>query len=845
MNQNLTDSTSETAVANFYVRTLWWTSPFLFLSGLLYDAYLDPDPLVSAARNVVLVGAIAIALEADSGRAKPENTIRYVHVLCFAFMTMIALGYWEANASPLLLSLSFLSALVLGHALHSEKVIGLLYLWSGSLLGIGLMLSSQPINSKIMMGLSIVIYITLLGIIAITALRNRVQLGQSEQTMDAVFEHSSDALLGYQTQSGDVIRANLQAHKLFETTDNPTIGYLARSSYLDANPEEDQKEVILKALNDDSVEATVQISTARGNSFWGRLSVRRIKVANNDITLLRIADVTAAHLEHEALQAARDAAESAALSRSQFLANMSHEIRTPMNGVIGMASLLADTPLDPQQTTYVDTIRSSGESLLHILNEILDFSKIDADQVVLEERVFELEQCVFDAIGLIAPIAADKELEVLCKMDNASRGYFVGDTQRLRQVIVNLLSNAIKFTERGEILVEVAHAKTKRGASNLSFLVTDTGAGVPAERVPALFDPFTQADSSTTRKYGGTGLGLSICRRLVELMGGEIELKSSSPKGTTFGFNIVVHSAELPKVLPDFEGRNLSVLAVDDNETNRVILQAMLASMKLDATVLDHPHKALAHFEEFGADLIISDMQMPDMDGLQLVLEMQAVQTKQGKSAPGEFPKTMLLSSLDATPQAHNLFDMVLPKPARPSELQAALVSLVLPQESEDTTEKEEETLTPLPVGRLNILLAEDNLVNQKVAMAMLDKLGFSPDLATNGREALDMLRDHHYDIVLMDVQMPVLDGLEATRLIRADQQLSPSEKHPYIVAMTANAMREDRAACVAAGMNDFVAKPIRLADVHACLAIASEVLEIAGSTDEPVTSPAKYRLRD
>ena len=958
---------SDAAIADSYAKIIWWSSPLFLLSGVLYDAYLDPHPAVPIARYAVSFGNLALASAITMSWIKARNAIKAAHFLCFAYMGMIGLGYWDANASPLLLSGAFLSVLVLGSLLHSEKVIAPLYLWSGVLLGLGLAFSSQPMSDKIMMGFSIIVFVVMLSALTVNALRTRTQLHQSEQTMEAVFENSSDGLVYFHTQSGEVLRTNMQAQKLFETTEHSAIGELARTSFLNAQSEENREHAIRDAIRDRTLEATVQVSTAGNNFFWAKLSLRRIKVANNDITLLRITDVTAALLENralqqtqrmlnrsqqlarlgswefetengiwsysdvamdilefaekptakdifekftspqqqevmrnafanavnhgkgfdlvadlttrtgnqrslriiaeaiveegriarvsgvfddvsiqrereQALQEARDAAEAAARSRSQFLANMSHEIRTPMNGVIGMASLLTDTALDQQQRAYVETIRTSGESLLQILNEILDFSKIDADQVVLEERIFELERCVFDAINLLAPIAADKKLEILCKMDTASRGYFYGDTLRLRQVIVNLLSNALKFTERGEILVEVNHTATSAGDSRLTFSVTDTGAGVPPERIPALFEPFTQADSSTTRKYGGTGLGLSICRSLVELMGGKIELKSSSTEGTTFEFHIAARCADLPTDLPVFDHK-LRVLAVDDNETNRVILEAMLASIKLDATVLEHPQQALEHFKEQGADLVISDMQMPDIDGVELILEMQAAHTQQGDTARGEFPKTVLLSSLDATPRTHNLFDAVLTKPARPSELQATLVSLLLENStSNKIQEKSPQTLPPLVNDNLSILLAEDNAVNQAVAVGILNNLGFNADLAVNGKEAINMLRDNHYDIVFMDVQMPVLDGLEATRLIRANHAQSPTSGQPYIIAMTANAMREDRAACIAAGMDDFVAKPIRIRDVHACLAIALEALDKAYP---PSSNQVSRQLRD
>lgn len=520
--------------------------------------------------------------------------------------------------------------------------------------------------------------------------------------------------------------------------------------------------------------------------------------------------------KREEAEKARREAEQANKAKSIFLATMSHEIRTPMNGVLGMAALLADTQQTPEQQEYTDTIRGSGEALLTVINDILDFSKIESGNMELEYHSFDLRQCIEDVMDVFAPKASQKELDLIYQIDYQIPAQIIGDSHRLRQVLLNLISNAMKFTHQGEIFVSVELMKMDSDSLELVFHVKDTGIGIPEDKLSRLFKAFSQVDSSTTRKYGGTGLGLVISERLVNLMAGSISVESQSGIGTTFTFSIKAAVSQAPiRQYVHFstagnEGKR--VLVIDDNATNLRILESQLQQWLLIPVLADSGSKALEILQQSKPfDLIITDMQMPDMDGLQL---SQQIKSKYA------IPIVLLSSIGDESRRKHpELFAAVLNKPVKQQQFLKVVQSALRPHASvgnlpEET--KAKQLLTPDFAKQypLKILLAEDNVVNQKLALRVLSKLGYTDVVvAQTGLEAIEKFNDEFYEVILMDVQMPEMDGLEATRLIRMKQY-----HQPVIISMTANAMQDDREKCFQAGMDGYISKPINISELITAL---------------------------
>ena len=584
-----------------------------------------------------------------------------------------------------------------------------------------------------------------------------------------------------------------------------------------------------------------------GTLFWNELNLAPLhdeegRLVNyvgvqNDITARKRADEELARKNRE-LDAALIAAEEATRTKSEFLANMSHEIRTPLNAIIGMSGLLLDTSLTAEQRDYAETVRNSSESLLAIINDILDFSKIEASRLELEQQPFDLRVCIEESLDLLAPTAAQKDVELGYLIDADVPLTLIGDVTRVRQILVNLLSNAVKFTDKGEVVVNVS-ANLQSPIFELKFAVRDTGIGIPPDRRDRLFQPFSQVDASTTRRYGGTGLGLAISMRLAEMMGGRIWVESEgvAEKGSTFYFTIRAEAADMEEVgaanVPtELTGKR--ALIVDDNATNRLILMRQIEPWGMTGHETPSGHEALRWVQEAEPfDIAILDVRMPEMDGVTLAGELRRLRPA--------LPLVILTSMGRHEPELSDLkVAAFLVKPIKPAQLYRVLTASLRGQSvQQDVVQpRERAALIDTHMGArhpLRILLAEDNIVNQKVAVRILERLGYRPDAVANGMEVLQALQRQTYDVVLMDVQMPEMDGLETTRRIL---ERWPRGQRPRLIAMTAYALEGDRERCIEAGMDDYISKPIRVEELMKSLEQVQPARKAQRPTPPEVTTP-------
>ncbi len=675
----------------------------------------------------------------------------------------------------------------------------------------------------------------------VLAARNRIQSGRDAEVLRqlekyrSLFENATEGI--FQTSpDGRYLGANPALARLYGYESPEELMHaltdVGRQLYVDPRRRDDFARLMREHGVVSGFEA--QVRRRDGSVIWIVEHARAVRDADGRLLYYEgtVADVSQRKAAEQALAArnnellaaeaelrrAMEAAQAASRAKSEFLANMSHEIRTPMNGVLGMLELTLDTDLKPEQREFLQTARGSAEALLTVINDVLDFSKIEAGKLELEAAPFDLRETLGDALKTLALRAHQKGLELNCRIDPDVPRAVAGDEGRLRQVVLNLAGNAIKFTERGEVNVNVAVESRADDGVLLHFTVSDTGVGIPVDKLDLIFQPFTQADGSTTRKYGGTGLGLSISSRLVARMGGRVWAESEPGRGSTFHFTArLAPSQASPSTssLSPVQLRGLPVLVVDDNATNRRILEETLRSWGMRPTAVDGGSAALAELRRAAAageayPLVLLDAQMPDMDGFALADHIRPEPDLAGATV-------LMLTSLGRQADGGRCQRLglanYLVKPVKQSELLRAVLAALgaarpRPAAAPVPPPGGETALAPT-TGRLRVLLAEDNSVNRLVAVRLLEKMGYSVRVACDGRQAVDALERECFDLALLDVQMPELNGFEVAAAVRT-REAGTGRRLP-LVALTAHAMEGDRERCLDAGMDDYVTKPIRV----------------------------------
>jgi two-component system sensor histidine kinase/response regulator len=660
------------------------------------------------------------------------------------------------------------------------------------------------------------------------------QLEGSEERYRKIIGSTFDAFLGFGAD-GLITDWNVQAERTFGWSDLEATGMslcdlIKLHACVDSTAEENVESLrlLLSSSTDSPLQDRMEVVARHktGVTFPAEMAISAITMGDSRIFAAFVHDVTERKAAERQMEESREAAEAASRAKSEFLANMSHEIRTPLNGVIGMTDLALETELTTEQREYMETVKLSADSLLNVINDILDFSKIEAGKVDIEVIRYDLRECLESTLKTLALRADEKGLELLCDINPAIPDALLGDPGRVRQITTNLIGNAIKFTAQGEVSLHVVAEQVEGAGSVLHFTVSDTGIGIAPEKLEKIFESFSQADTSTTREYGGTGLGLTISKRLIELIGGRIWIQSELGQGSHFHFTLPLLVAEELEKATDTDKVyhvlvGMKVLVIDDNKTNRRILEGLLKAWGMVPTVVADGVSALSHMataQESGQPykLILTDMHMPQMDGFGVIERIQ--------QNPGLSPATILMLSSgghrgDAAKCQSLGIAAYLLKPVRQTELREAITRAIgmvpLPGNTSMITQKklrEQRSESEF----LSILLAEDNPVNQKLAVRLLEKRGHSMAVVDNGREAVDMLARRTFDLVLMDIQMPEMDGITATNIIRERER--SSGHHQPIVAMTALVMKGDRERCLAAEMDGYLSKPIRPGDLDEVL---------------------------